>query len=237
MNSSLEFFNFQAGIYDLYQRGCVPRYDEMTRVSTTFLAHFLAGQHGVRILDLGCGTGNSTEALLKLLPGARFTCMDGSESMLAAAKGKLVSAPVEFHCLDLEREEWPKEWEQGTFDAAISVLVLEHLTPQGYRRILAQLLRRLKPNAWFVAVEGYSGEPNQTLFFGEMNKLEKQAVADSLITRNQLQEVKKLSAEKERHYFADLDEKKRWWIEAGFVGVTSIWQYYCVAALVGRKPA
>lgn len=237
MNSTTEYFDFQAPLYDLYQRGCVPKYDEMIRISTEFLAHFLAGQHGVRILDMGCGTGNSTEALLKLLPGARFICVDGSTGMLAAAERKLVSAPVEFHCLDLEQEEWPKDWERETFDAAMSVLVLEHLTPQGYRRILAQLLRRLKPNAWFVAVEGYSGEFNQTLFFGEMNKLEEQALVDGLITPNQLEEMKKLSAEKERHYFADLDEKKRWWIEAGFVGVTSIWQYYCVAALVGRKPA
>jgi hypothetical protein len=32
-----------------------------------------------------------------------------------------------------------------------------------------------------------------------------------------------------------MEEKKRWWTEAGFADVESIWQYYCVAILVGRK--
>lgn len=235
MNSTTEFFNFQAPMYDQYQRSCVPRYDDMTRISTAFLAHFLATHHEVKILDVGCGTGNTTDALLKLLPGARFTCVDGSVDMLAAAKRKLASAPVEFYGLDLEQDEWPKEWGQETFDGAISVLVLEHLTPHGYRRILEELRRTLKPNAWFVAVEPHSGELNQSLYFAEMRKLEEQSISGGLITRHQLEESKRISADSERHYYTDVDEKKRWWIEAGFVDVTSIWQYFCVAALVGRK--
>lgn len=43
------------------------------------------------ILDLGCGTGNAVPLLHDLFPSARFTCVDSSKEMLAAAREALVS--------------------------------------------------------------------------------------------------------------------------------------------------
>ncbi|MFF7856271.1 methyltransferase domain-containing protein [Streptomyces sp. NPDC007904] len=57
---------------------------------------------GLRVLDLGCGTGASTAALATVLPGARITAVDASAGMLERAAAKpwpdgvtFVRAPVE----------------------------------------------------------------------------------------------------------------------------------------------
>jgi ubiquinone/menaquinone biosynthesis C-methylase UbiE len=57
---------------------------------------------GLRVLDLGCGTGASTAALRSVLPAAHITAVDASAGMLARAAAKpwatgvtLVHAPVE----------------------------------------------------------------------------------------------------------------------------------------------
>jgi ubiquinone/menaquinone biosynthesis C-methylase UbiE len=49
-----------------------------------------------RILDLCCGTGLSTEALLATYPGARVTGLDASEGMLDLARQKPALAAASF---------------------------------------------------------------------------------------------------------------------------------------------
>ncbi len=67
MNPTLEFFDFQAPDYDAFQRTCVPRYEEMIRMAATFAARSLSATKSPRVLELGCGTGNTTLELAKML--------------------------------------------------------------------------------------------------------------------------------------------------------------------------
>ncbi|MEU7057974.1 methyltransferase domain-containing protein [Streptomyces sp. NPDC046197] len=60
------------------------------------------GGSGLKVLDLGCGTGASTAALAAVLPGAEITAVDASAGMLERAAAKpwprgvtFVHAPVE----------------------------------------------------------------------------------------------------------------------------------------------
>ncbi len=235
MNVTLEFFDFQSLIYDTYQTRCVPKYRDMISTAVDWLRFLDPGREQVRILDLGCGTGNTCLAVLDAFPRARVDCLDGSTEMIAAARRKVSSGNVEFHRGDLAQDDWGERWADETFDAAISVLVLEHLPFDQYRKCLSTLLRILKPGAWAAVVEGHAGELTQRIYFAEMSAAEEEAVRTGTIDREELQRMKKLSAEKETHYFASLDEKRQWWTEAGFSDVNTIWQYYCVGTIVGRK--
>lgn len=47
-----------------------------------------------RVLDLGAGTGQTTEELARLYPGATFTLVDPSQGMLDIARRKLPTATV-----------------------------------------------------------------------------------------------------------------------------------------------
>jgi ubiquinone/menaquinone biosynthesis C-methylase UbiE len=73
-----------AGRYDLLT-GLNPGYHRHLRMS----AERLGASGDARLLDLCCGTGASTEALLAAYPGARITAADASEGMLREARRKL----------------------------------------------------------------------------------------------------------------------------------------------------
>ena len=236
MKTTTEFFNFQAPLYDAYQRSCVPKYEEMIQIVARCLRRFLSSAEDLRVIDLGCGTGNTTAELAKLLPRASFTCVDASQEMLSGAQSKLAGVPVEFHRLDLEEDAWEERWPEQRFHAAVSVLVLEHLPFDSYRSVLSRVRRVLVSGGWFVSVEALNSDLNQQLYFDEMAEWEERALAAGIISREWLAEMRALSAENEHHYFATVEQKRQWWIQAGFADMEVVWQYYCVAALVGRKP-
>ncbi|MFO0685251.1 MAG: class I SAM-dependent methyltransferase [Sandaracinus sp.] len=85
-------FDEVAPTYD-FLTGMNPGYHRHLRMSAERLG--LAAR-APRILDLCCGTGLSTEALLAVYPHAKVVGLDASRGMLAAAKKKPVLRGVEF---------------------------------------------------------------------------------------------------------------------------------------------
>ena len=77
---------------------------------------------GVKVLDLGCGTGR--HAIWLASCGARVTAVDFSEGMLAAARTKPGADAIEFVTHDLSQ---PLPFADETFDLVVSGLVLEHI--------------------------------------------------------------------------------------------------------------
>jgi tRNA (cmo5U34)-methyltransferase len=208
----------------------------MITVAVGWLKHFAGDKKPLRILDVGCGTGNTTLELLREFPEAQISCLDGSALMIQTAQKKLAGRNVEYCCLDLTADHWNVRWIDSPFDAAISVLVLEHLPFHTYRTFLVDLLAILKNGAWAVAVEGHAGERTQQIYFEDMAELERDAIRKNILTAVQLDQIRRMSAQKEVHYFTPVHQKKQWWEDAGFADVDLIWHYYCVGILAGRKP-
>lgn len=69
--------------------------DERTRPAAELLAR-VAFEAPARVVDLGCGPGNSTELLLQRYPQAQVVGLDNSPAMIAAARDRLPSG------------EWPR---------------------------------------------------------------------------------------------------------------------------------
>jgi len=78
------------------------RYDLLCALNPGYTAHLrqsarrLAIAPGARVLDLCCGTGLSTTALVREAPGAAVVALDASPGMLAVARGKPALAGVRF---------------------------------------------------------------------------------------------------------------------------------------------
>lgn len=90
-----------AGAFD----HAAPTYDRMTSASPGHHRHLLrsarrlglpGGGAGQSVLDLGCGTGASTAALLRAAPRATVTGVDASAGMLAEARRKTWPPGVTF---------------------------------------------------------------------------------------------------------------------------------------------
>ncbi len=101
-------------------------------------------QPGERILDLGCGDGALTEALIAA--GAEVVGVDASEDMVAGARARGIDARVaDATALDF----------QSAFDAVFSNAALHWMTEAN--AVIAGVHRALKPGGRFVGEFGGHG--------------------------------------------------------------------------------
>ncbi|MEU3447563.1 class I SAM-dependent methyltransferase [Streptomyces thermolilacinus] len=110
---------------------------------------------GLHVLDLGCGTGASTKALLRAAPRARITATDASAGMLRRALAKPWPGNVGFRHLTAERTATAGE---GPYDAVFAAYLLRDVT--GPDRVLRVIRSLLRPGGRFAVHEySLSGRP------------------------------------------------------------------------------
>jgi ubiquinone/menaquinone biosynthesis C-methylase UbiE len=105
---------------------------------------------GLHVLDLGCGTGASTRALLRAAPRARITAVDASVGMLRRALAKPWPAGVRF--LHLTAEELATAGHES-FDAVFAAYLFRNVTVPD--QVLANVRALLRPGGR-LAVHEYS---------------------------------------------------------------------------------
>lgn len=129
-------FDRVAGSYDLLT-GMNPGYRRHLRLSAARLG--LTGD--VRVLDLCCGTGISTRAILEELPDAQVTGVDASRGMLDRARSKRFAGRVEFAHGDAM--DVPAAGIEGPFDGIVMAYGIRNVPD--IDQCLAGLLHLLRP--------------------------------------------------------------------------------------------
>ncbi|WP_338674280.1 class I SAM-dependent methyltransferase [Streptomyces sp. SCSIO 30461] len=127
-----------------------PGYHRQLRRSTRRLGLAYAGA-GQRVLDLGCGTGASTAALLAVAPCAQVTAVDASAGMLAKAQRKAWPPGVSF--THASAEDLARAGVKGPFDAVFASYLLRNVSDPD--DVLAQVHRLLAPGGR-IAVHEYT---------------------------------------------------------------------------------
>ena len=127
-------FDGAAKGYDLLV-GLNPGYHRALRTSARALG--LRGRGaGQRVLDLGCGTGASTAALLDVAPDAEVVAVDASAGMLARARAKRWPDTVTFVHSRVEDLDV-----HGPFDAVFAAYLVRNLSyPDTALRVVRGLL-------------------------------------------------------------------------------------------------
>lgn len=127
-------FDAVARRYDLLQR-LNPGYHADLRRSA---ARLEAPERG-RILDLCCGTGLSTDALVRRYPAADVTALDGSHGMLERARGKARLRQVRF--LEGDAHDPARAGALGPFDAVFMAYGIRNMSdPDACLRNMLALL-------------------------------------------------------------------------------------------------
>jgi tRNA (cmo5U34)-methyltransferase len=117
----------------------IPRYAELQdRVASA-----TEGAPAANVLELGTGTGETARRVLALHPEARWTGVDASEAMLAAARTALPDA-------DLRRSRLEDPLPPGPFDLVVSVLAIHHLDGDGKADLFRRIAGVLAPSGRFV---------------------------------------------------------------------------------------
>jgi tRNA (cmo5U34)-methyltransferase len=123
----------------------VPGYHAMQRMTALLLAERVPDD--ARVLVLGAGGGLELKAFAEAYPNWAFAGVDPSAEMLKLAQRTLgpLASRATLH------QGYISDAPIGPFDAATCLLTLHFLTVEERRRAAAEVHRRLKPGAPFVA--------------------------------------------------------------------------------------
>lgn len=104
------------------------------------------------VLDVACGTGESTLAWRRRFPDARVAAFDVSPYMVAVAERKLAGQPgVTLRCADAERIPEPDD----SFDVVTASLLFHELPDEAATQVLAEMHRVCAPGGEIAVMEPY----------------------------------------------------------------------------------
>lgn len=160
---------------DLFFEARISDYDEHmlrdiegAREFYPFTASLLPRQDGVRVLDLGCGTGLELEYYFRLVPRALVTGIDLSEGMLAALKSKFPGKKLQL----IQGSYFDLPLGENRYDAAVSVESLHHFTKEEKLGLYKKLHAALKDGGYFILTDYFADLPEQEIFFrGELLRM------------------------------------------------------------------
>lgn len=99
-------------------------------------------QPGMKVLDVGCGTGTLTLMLKQSHPFAEITGMDGDPQVLRIAREKSPGVIVQWD----EGLATALPYADAAFDRVVTSLVIHHLVSDDKRRAFQEIYRVLQPN-------------------------------------------------------------------------------------------
>ncbi|MFN2494511.1 MAG: class I SAM-dependent methyltransferase [Pseudonocardiaceae bacterium] len=129
-----------------------PSYDRLVAASPGYHDNLIRSAHrmrlrgdgtGLHLLDLGCGTGASTAALLAVAPQAAITAVDASAGMLAQARA--ADWPLGVSFVHARAEELAEAGVHGPFDGIFAAYLVRNLPEPD--PMLATLRELLAPGA------------------------------------------------------------------------------------------
>ncbi len=99
-----------------------------------------------RCLEIGCGQGAVTRLLVERY-GARMVASDYDPEQVALAQERLADLDDHVECRVMDARAMP--FDDAQFDGVFSFYVLHHI-PGGWRQVVAETARVLRPGGWFV---------------------------------------------------------------------------------------
>jgi tRNA (cmo5U34)-methyltransferase len=157
MQSVEDFYDQLSNQYTELIRKCVPRYEEIFYNLFHYLPNDLNPQ---QILDLGCGTGNLTEAAIKHFPTAQVHALDISGEILEECKTRFTGIPnISYHQQDFNSLCFKPD----TFDLVISSIAIHHICDADKSKLYKRIYKLLKPGGVLVFVDQTSGA-NQEIY-------------------------------------------------------------------------
>ena len=127
----------------------------------------LPSGRGVRVLEIGAGTGGTTAHVLPLLPVDRteYVFTDVSTLFTAKSESKFRAYPfVRYRLLDISRDPKEQDYKAGQFDIILAANVL-HATPD-LRQTLRHVKQLLSRRGLLLLLEGTSPQRWIDLIFG-----------------------------------------------------------------------
>jgi tRNA (cmo5U34)-methyltransferase len=136
--------------FDQGIRQLLPHYDEMLEVVTRCLP-----STSIRILELGCGTGELSLKILERCPNAQIIALDYSPRMVQFALQKITASGYQQQWRGIEADfgDWAKNFDLSGigrgFDACVSSFAIHHLSDEMKSKLFQSIRESLNPQGYF----------------------------------------------------------------------------------------
>lgn len=137
----LNYDHYEMEKYDRQIISSIPGHQELHDCIDAIVARDFS-RKSAKILELGVGTGLTAERMLRKLPGANYTVVDFSDTMLAGAKKRLSGYNVHFINGDYAKTDLPQE-----NDMVVSVIGIHHQeTDEDKKRLFQRIYDSIRAN-------------------------------------------------------------------------------------------
>lgn len=206
-------------------------------VERVLRAHDVEVEH---LLDLGCGDGIATQAMLDRFPVSKAILVDFSEPMLDAARERFAALEADVRIIfgDMLERDWiPEVRSTGPYDMVISRYAIHHLPHMRKRSLYAEILDLLRPGGMFVNIEHVSSpNPQYQAAFDRMLVEGIHALAEDRQTIEDAERAYRNRQDAETNILAPVETQCEWLRDIGFVDVDCVFKALELAVFAGRKP-
>ncbi len=145
--------------YDLI-KSAQPQYAACEKkVGETLKKHFARRKGGkFDVLEIGCGSGFTSEIILKADKKIHLTAVDNEPKMIIQAKRRLANhiKARRVKIVKADALEFVKKATSAKFDAFVSALTIHNFNFKYRRRTIREIYRLLKPGGLFVNMDRYA---------------------------------------------------------------------------------
>jgi tRNA (cmo5U34)-methyltransferase len=217
-------------------RGAIPLAQEQIDVMLRLLS--AGGRPIRRFLDLGCGDGVLSAAILERFPDAEAVLVDFSAPMLDAARNRVAGdVPAQFINADYGLPGWTQSIaEFAPFDAVVSGYSIHHQPDARKREVYGEIFGLLHPRGLFVNVEHVSSASpwvesvHDDLFIDHLHLHHPEG------TRSGVAETYYRRPDKAANILAPVELQCEWLREIGFTDVDCYLKIFELAVFGGRRP-
>lgn len=216
-------FNAVSREYDENRRKLIPCFDNFYG---TIVEQLPQGCSGLRVLDVGAGTGLLSAMILKKCPDAEITLIDIAEKMVDQARERFCgNEKIRYVIADYSDYEFDE-----TYDVIVSSLSIHHLTDEAKRKLYRSLYNQLSTGGIFI---------NGDQFLGRSEECERRNMSWWRHTIEQAGiDLVQLDAWEKRTAMdipATVDRNIQWLEEAGFVNADLLFKSYLFGVISGEK--
>jgi tRNA (cmo5U34)-methyltransferase len=196
-----------------------------------------------RFLDLGCGDGILSAAILGGYPSSHGVLVDFSEPMLEQARVQFAGYTDQLTFLNLDYGDpaWlTKINAYGPFDAIVSGYSIHHQPNERKPSLYQEIFTLLRPGGWFVNIEHIAPlSPLATELFNNHMVEAYYAIEQEnggARTRAEMAEVFLNRPDKDANILVPVDVQCEWLRDIGFELVDCYFRVYELAVFAGQKP-
>ncbi len=230
-----------ANLYLNGVRGAIPMANEQIQVMMKLIE--MGGRNVKNFLDLGCGDGILSAAILDMCPKAKGVLLDFSSPMISAAKEKLKnrSKNLNFITFDYADPKWVNcVSHRAPFDVVVSGFSIHHQPDIRKRGIYSEVYNLLHHGGMLINIEHVLPKSQ----WG--HKVFDEVFVDSIyemrmkqgekLTRSKVAEGYYNRPDKEANILAPVEKQCEWLRKIGYHNVDCYFKILELAVFGGKKP-